>query len=184
MLAAVLRLGFVAKFISAPVLTGFKAGIGLVIVLDQVPKLLGVHIVKQGFFIIGRKRGADVLRPRSPENPDDATFHGLLILRPEGRLFFVNAQGVVEQIGRLVTEYKPWVVVLDLSRVPDLECSALQMLMKEEKRASEHGIVVWLVGLNPGVVQVVRNAGLVQLLGAAACVLLIRTFPARTGADD
>ena len=45
-----LRLGFVANFISSPVLTGFKAGIGLVIVLDQVPKLLGVHIAKEGFF--------------------------------------------------------------------------------------------------------------------------------------
>nr|MCU0966814.1 SulP family inorganic anion transporter [Burkholderiaceae bacterium] len=45
-LAAVLRLGFVANFISTPVLTGFKAGIGLVIVLDQVPKLLGIHITK------------------------------------------------------------------------------------------------------------------------------------------
>jgi hypothetical protein len=32
------------------VLTGFKAGIGLVIVLDQVPKLLGIHITKHGFF--------------------------------------------------------------------------------------------------------------------------------------
>ena len=31
-------------------LTGFKAGIGLVIVLDQVPKLLGIHITKAGFF--------------------------------------------------------------------------------------------------------------------------------------
>ena len=50
MLASLLRLGFVANFISTPVLTGFKAGIGLVIVLDQVPKLLGVHITKQGFF--------------------------------------------------------------------------------------------------------------------------------------
>jgi hypothetical protein len=49
-LAAVLRLGFVANFISMPVLTGFKAGIGLVVVLDQVPKLLGIHITKQGFF--------------------------------------------------------------------------------------------------------------------------------------
>src|SRR5437868_5027389 len=37
--ASILRLGFVANFISAPVLTGFKAGIGLVIVLDQLPKL-------------------------------------------------------------------------------------------------------------------------------------------------
>src|SRR3954453_14168351 len=48
--ARLLRLGFVANFISAPVLTGFKAGIGLVIVLDQVPKLLGIHIEKHGFF--------------------------------------------------------------------------------------------------------------------------------------
>src|SRR5512134_1676854 len=50
LLARLMRLGFVANFISAPVLTGFKAGIGLVIVLDQVPKLLGIHIAKQGFF--------------------------------------------------------------------------------------------------------------------------------------
>ncbi len=49
-LARLLKLGFVANFISTPVLTGFKAGIGLVIVLDQLPKLLGIHIVKQGFF--------------------------------------------------------------------------------------------------------------------------------------
>jgi MFS superfamily sulfate permease-like transporter len=49
-LASVLRLGFVANFISTPVLSGCKAGIGLVIVLDQVPKLLGVHVAKQGFF--------------------------------------------------------------------------------------------------------------------------------------
>src|SRR3954468_16469610 len=48
--ARLLRLGFVANFISAPVLTGFKAGIGLVIVLDQIPKLLGIHIHKAGFF--------------------------------------------------------------------------------------------------------------------------------------
>ena len=48
--AAIFRFGFVANFISSPVLTGFKAGIGLVIVLDQLPKLLGIHISKEGFF--------------------------------------------------------------------------------------------------------------------------------------
>jgi high affinity sulfate transporter 1 len=48
--AAVLRLGFVANFISEPVLAGFKSGIGLVIVVDQLPKLLGIHIDKSGFF--------------------------------------------------------------------------------------------------------------------------------------
>lgn len=47
--AWVLRLGFVANFISEPVLVGFKSGIGFVIVVDQLPKLLGLHIEKTGF---------------------------------------------------------------------------------------------------------------------------------------
>ena len=51
LVARLMRLGFVANFISTPVLTGFKAGIGLVIVLDQAPKLLGIHIAKQGFLL-------------------------------------------------------------------------------------------------------------------------------------
>ena len=64
-LARLMRLGFVANFISTPVLTGFKAGIGLVIVLDQVPKLLGIHIAKQGFFadLLQRRRNT-FRRPR------------------------------------------------------------------------------------------------------------------------
>ena len=49
-LAGLLRLGFLANFISDPVLTGFKAGAGLVIVVDQLPKLLGVHFDKGSFF--------------------------------------------------------------------------------------------------------------------------------------
>ena len=47
--AGILRLGFLANFISDPVLTGFKAGVGLVIAVDQVPKLLGVHIARGHF---------------------------------------------------------------------------------------------------------------------------------------
>ena len=54
--------------------------------------------------VIGRKRGADVLRPLSPEHPDDETFEGLLILRPEGRLFFLNAQAVADRISALVAQ--------------------------------------------------------------------------------
>jgi SulP family sulfate permease len=50
MVAGLLRLGFLANFMSDPVLTGFRAGIGLVILVDQVPKLLGVHIGGGNFF--------------------------------------------------------------------------------------------------------------------------------------
>jgi MFS superfamily sulfate permease-like transporter len=48
--ASLLRLGILASFISEPVLTGFKAGIGLTIAVDQIPKLLGVHFSKGPFF--------------------------------------------------------------------------------------------------------------------------------------
>ena len=115
--------------------------------------------------VIGRKRGADVLRPLSPEHPDDETIEGLLIVRPEGRLFFVNAQYVADRINALVAQYQPRVLALDLSRVPDIEYSALQMLMEGERRATELGAVVWLAGLNPGVLEGVRHAGLDQRLG-------------------
>jgi high affinity sulfate transporter 1 len=115
--------------------------------------------------VIGRKRGADVLRPLSSEHPDDETFPGLLIVRPEGRLFFVNAQNVAEQINALVQQHQPRVLALDMSRVPDIEYSALQALMEGEKRLTERGIVVWLAALNPGVLEVARHAGLEQRLG-------------------
>ena len=48
-LASLLRLGLLANFISDPVLTGFKAGIGIAIVIDQLPKLIGLHIDKGWF---------------------------------------------------------------------------------------------------------------------------------------
>jgi len=72
---------------------------------------------------------------------------------------------VADQINALVMQYKPRVLALDMSRVQDIEYSALQMLMEREKRATENGATLWLVGLNPGVLEVVRNAGLAERLG-------------------
>ena len=115
--------------------------------------------------VIGRKRGADVLRPLTPEHPDDETFEGLLIVRPEGRLYFVNAPYVTEQIRALVAKHQPRVLAVDMSRVPDIEYSALQAIMEGEQRLTESGTVVWLAGLNPGALEVVRRAGLDARLG-------------------
>ena len=115
--------------------------------------------------VIGRKRGTDVLRPLSPDYPDDETFEGLLIVRPEGRLFFVNAQNVFDQISALVATHKPRVLALDLSVTPDLEYSALQTLIEHEQRATGTGALIWVVGLNPTVLEMARNAGMFERLG-------------------
>jgi len=142
---------------------GTLKGIVVAIVVSMIG--LASQAANPRVSVIGRKRGADVLRPLSPEHPDDETFEGLLILRPEGRLFFVNAQNVTDQINALVTQHKPRVLALDMSRVPDIEYSALQALMEGEKRATERGTVVWLAALNPGVLEVARRAGLDERLG-------------------
>lgn len=144
-------------------LLGTLKGIVVAIVISMIS--LAAQTAHPRVSVIGRKRGTDVMRPLSPEHPDDETFEGLLILRPEGRLFFVNAQNVADQIHALIEQHHPRVLALDLSRVVDIEYSALQMLIESEQRAAEAGIERWLVGLNPDVLEVVRHAGLDQRLG-------------------
>lgn len=50
LLAGMLRLGFLAQFISQPVLVGFKVGAGLFIASGQLGKLLGVSVPGGNFF--------------------------------------------------------------------------------------------------------------------------------------
>jgi SulP family sulfate permease len=80
-------------------------------------------------------------------------------------LFFLNVQAVADRISALVAQYKPRVLALDMSRVPDLEYSALQVLIEREKSTTESGVVCWLVGLNPEVLATVRNSDLGERLG-------------------
>ena len=50
LLAGLLRLGFIASFISEPVLKGFIVGLALTIIIGQVPALLGVEKEHGNFF--------------------------------------------------------------------------------------------------------------------------------------
>src|SRR5213592_4714996 len=86
-------------------LFGTLQGIVVAIVVSLIS--LSGQAARPTVHVIGRKRGADVLRPLSPEHPGDETFEGLLILRPEGRLFFANAQSVAEQFQALRAVHRP-----------------------------------------------------------------------------
>ncbi len=68
LIMAVLRIGWLANFISYPVVKGFLFGLSLTIIIGQVPKLLGVAKGEGNFFaqlwdIIG------ALRPGEPGDP-------------------------------------------------------------------------------------------------------------------
>jgi high affinity sulfate transporter 1 len=144
-------------------LFGTLQGITVAIVVSLLG--LSYQTARPNVYVLGRKRGTDVLRPLSPEHPDDETFEGLMIVRPEGRLFFLNAEYVKEQILALEAQYKPRVVAWDMSAVFDIEYSALQALMDGEKQLAELGVAFWMMGLNPGVLEVVRHAGFDERLG-------------------
>ena len=142
---------------------GTLNGIVVAIILSLVS--LSSQAVNPRVYVIGRKRGADVLRPQSPKHPDDETIEGLLILRPEGRLFFANAQQVADRIRALIAHHKPRVIALDMSRVIDMEYSALQMLIESERRATEEGATLWLADPSPGVMDCIKASGLANRLG-------------------
>ncbi len=142
---------------------GTLQGIVVAIILSLVG--LSSQAANARIHVIGRKRGEDFLRPIEG-GQEDETFEGLLILRPEGRLFFANAQQVVDRIRELAREAKPRVLMLDLSRVVDIEYSALQAIIEGERSLAEEGIVLWLAGMNPDVEEYVRASGFAETLGA------------------
>jgi len=117
--------------------------------------------------VVGRKRGTDVFRPRSSDHPDDESWPGLLILRLEGRAFFLNAQRIGDRMTQLIATEKPTLVILDGRSLIDIEYTALKMLIEAEERLRTNGITLWLASLNPQVLKTVQQSPLGDTLGRA-----------------
>jgi len=117
--------------------------------------------------VIGRKRGTDVFRPRSSDHPDDESWPGLLILRVEGRAFFLNAQRIGDRMSHFIATAHPTVVILDGRALIDIEYTALKMLVEAEENLRSHGITLWLSSLNPQVLKTVQQSPLGETLGRA-----------------
>jgi len=116
-------------------------------------------------YTVGRKPGTSVFRPQSPEHPDDETWAGLLLVRTEGGIFFANAQRVGDQMWPLIESARPSVVVIDGSAIVDIEYTALKMLAEAEEKMRADGATLWLAGLNPEVLTMVRNSRVGKVLG-------------------
>ena len=121
------------------VVLGTLKGILVAIIVSLVA--LSYQAAHPRVYALGRKPGTDVFRALSAEHPEDETFPGLLMVRPEGRIFFANAQWVGDQIAHLAEAASPRVLALKFSAVSDIEYSALKMLIEGEQRLREHGIL-------------------------------------------
>ena len=145
------------------VLLGTLAGIVVAIIVSLVA--LSYQAAHPRVYTLGRKPGTTVFRPRSSEHPEDETIPGLLLVRTEGRIFFANAQHIGEQLLSLIDEAQPQVLAFDFSAVPDIEYSALKMLIEGEERLRRRGIRLWLVALNPQALEMIQRSSLGETLG-------------------
>lgn len=112
-----------------------------------------------------RKPGTHVFRPRSPEHPEDEAIPGLLIARPEDRLYFGNAANVGAKLQALAKAAEPKVILLDCSAIPGFEYTALKMLIEGEEKQRELGRELWLAALNPEAMELVQRTPLAERLG-------------------
>jgi sulfate permease, SulP family len=120
------------------VFVGTLKGIVVAIIVSLVT--LAHQVADPPVYVLRRKPGTNVFRPQSPEHPDDESFPGLLLLRPEGPIFFANAAQIAHKIEPLIREMQPKVVAVDASGVLDMEYTALKMFAQVAKRQSQQGI--------------------------------------------
>jgi sulfate permease, SulP family len=148
------------------VAVGTLKGILVAIIVSLIA--LAYQVADPPVQVLVRKPGTNVFRPRSKEHPEDQSFEGLLIMRVEGRIFFANAEQIAQKMRALAAQETPAVIALDLSGVPDLEYTALKMLIEAEKRQRGLGKRIWLVGMNPRVLEVIQRSKLADVLGRDA----------------
>jgi high affinity sulfate transporter 1 len=145
------------------VLLGTLQGILVAIVVSLMA--LAHQVSDPPVYVLARKPGSTVFRPVSARHPDDEVYPGLLLLRPEGRMFFANVGNLGQKVLGLIEQTDASVVAIHMRVVFDLEYTALKALIEAEKKMSERGMTLWLVGLNPGVLAMVRRSPLGQTLG-------------------
>lgn len=158
---------------------------GIVIAIIVSLLALAYQTSDPPLYVLVRKPNTNVFRPQSDEHPEDETIPGLLMLRPAGRVYFANARRVGHKLRPMVAQAKPKVLVLDLAGVSDLEYTALHMLIDAEKKLREEdGVLLWLVGMNPDVLAMVRHSPLGETLTRDRMYFTLDLAVARFEADQ
>jgi SOS response regulatory protein OraA/RecX len=85
------------------VLLGTLKGVLVAVVISLVA--LMIYGLRSPVHVLGRKPGTNVFRPRSAEHPEDEAFPGLLLLGPEGLIYFGNVPRIAEQIGKHLQDF-------------------------------------------------------------------------------
>ena len=101
------------------------------------------------------------------KDPEYRTVPGMLLLRPDENIFFVNAETLRSEIVRLAKVGDPQteVVLLDLELSNELDSTAVEMLIELKQELQELGIDLMLARLTSDVSEMLERTGAVEKFG-------------------
>ena len=113
---------------------------------------------------LGGGRYGDLL-----DHPEAATVAGLLLVRPDGPVFFANANPLRLGVLRLVRTASPplQVVVVDLSSSFRLSVPTIDVLSELHDELDQGGIALWLARIRSTAMAELHASGLADRLGPA-----------------
>jgi anti-anti-sigma factor len=117
--------------------------------------------------MLGREPGTQVFRDVA-ENPDDEAVPGLLVLRPDGGLFFATAEALEERVRELEDAADPPLraLVLDLEGVNFVDSQGAAKLSEIEEFLQLDGISLRLARVKPKVRSILEAQGFIDKIGA------------------
>jgi len=153
----------------AAVLAVLSAGVLAGVVIGVVLSLgwLVYVATRPSIPVLGREPGTQVFRDTA-ENPQDEVLPGIVVLRPDGGLFFATAEALEERIRELEDAADPPLraLVLDLEGVNFIDSQGAAKLSEIEEFVRLDGISLRLARLKPKVRTVLEAQGFIEKIGA------------------
>jgi sulfate permease, SulP family len=108
-------------------------------------------------FILGRKPDTDVFREKG-HDPADIVYKDLMIARVESGLYFGNSQRVTDRLSKMVDDAatRPRTLLLDLSAVPQIDSTAVEVFGDLAERLQSEGTEMWLAAMTTSVLEVAK----------------------------
>lgn len=118
--------------------------------------------------VLGRVPGSDQFGDIQ-RHPENVQILGVLVYRVDAMIFFANAETVQEQVMDLVKEQRPpcRLVVIDFDTTPNLDYAGVEMLNELREELGRQGTALRLAKVNGQVRDVLRRAGVAELLGVS-----------------
>jgi SulP family sulfate permease len=171
-LAELRRLHRVSRFdywiAAAAILAVLSAGVLAGVVIGVVLSLgwLVYVATRPSIPVLGREPGTQVFRDVT-ENPDDERAPGVVVLRPDGGLFFATAEALEERIRGLQDAADPPLraLVLDLEGVNFVDSQGAAKLTEIEEFLRLDGISLRLARVKPKVRPILEAQGFIDKIG-------------------